>query len=569
MKFLTVPPKNIPEDYAASFLVNNIGASLALLVHLSWFVIFWKKGPEELALLNVLSVLLFSIVVYANRKGHPLTSIILIQLEVPIHAVFAVSQLGTGLGFEYFCFVMFFYPFTFQKGSMWLRSSFAVLSLIGLLICVFAFEIQTPPNSWSTNFKDAILISNITSSGFFISLFAALFYQTFTRNEQTLKKRTTELILAKEFAESSQKAKETFLANMSHEMRTPLNAIMGYAEVLSFTRLTDDQQKHLKTINTASNNLLLVINDLLDLANIENESFSLKKSDFNIHQTVNETIELQAIAAKEKEIELLTDLSNLTDINISGDATRLTQILTNLISNAIKFTEKGHILVECWNTQKDPNVIHFAVEDTGIGIAESNLKVIFERFTQVETNKKKSNGTGLGLHISKKLVELHHGELHVRSKPNSGSRFEFFLEYDTQGPQLQTNNKAVHESRLSGHVLIVEDNEQNQVLAHHFLEKMGLHTTIVNDGKEALKICEQVSFDCILMDLEMPNMNGYEATETMRQIGNKTPIIACTAHSLKQEKEKCLESGMNGYVSKPYSYESLLRVIEKELLKTT
>ena len=386
------------------------------------------------------------------------------------------------------------------------------------------------------------------------------------------KKVEIELIKAKNIAEKAVHAKDNFLANMSHEIRTPMNAIIGFTDLLAQTNLNSQQREYVNNVQTAGENLLLIINDILDLSKIESGKLGIEAHPFNLKHTLKHVYDLLKVKAKEKELDFNLFLDPELPEHVIGDNGRINQILVNLAGNAIKFTEKGEVTISVKltsETDKDAT-IRFSVRDTGIGISQSNLSIIFDRFTQAEeSTTRRFGGTGLGLNIVKQLIELQQGRIEVKSEEGRGSDFFFSLTFPkATGIHSREHQKQVPKCQHLGklNILLCEDNDLNQRLAKNILELFGFDLTIANNGQEGIDQFLKKEFDLILMDLQMPVMDGYQTTTHIRQtLHSDIPIIAMTAHSLVGEQEKCFELGMNGYVAKPFKQEQLLTAIETVL----
>jgi len=381
-------------------------------------------------------------------------------------------------------------------------------------------------------------------------------------------KALNELIKAKRQLEESMKVKEQFLANMSHEIRTPMNAIVGFTDLLVKTTLSKDQKQYIDAIKISGENLLVIINDILDFSKMQAGKISFEKVEFKLSQIISIITELML----QKSIEKHTTLSASIDKNIPdmliGDPTRLTQILLNLTGNAVKFTNQGEIkiVVESISETKEDVELKFSVIDTGIGIASDKLSFIFDAFTQASNDTtRKYGGTGLGLAIVKQLVELQGGHVAATSKVNNGSTFYFTLRLK-KNLNPRNNEKISKDDHVTQNVeglnvLLVEDNVLNQVLAKKVLTDWKWNVDVAENGLIAIDKVQKNDFDIVLMDIQLPEMDGYEATKYIRHNLKPekatVPIMAMTAHAISSEEEKCISAGMNGYISKPFNQKNL------------
>ena len=380
------------------------------------------------------------------------------------------------------------------------------------------------------------------------------------------KEAERQIIKAKRAAEESAKAKELFLANMSHEIRTPMNAIMGIIQLLRDTEMTVDQMDYLKSMEFSGENLLRIINDVLDLSKIESGKMSIEKVPFNINEIVGNTFHSMEYKADEKGIKLIRKIAHNVPEIIVGDPVRINQILMNLLSNAIKFTKKGSVTLEVKPSKIEKETVNlkFIVKDTGIGISEDVQGIIFDDFEQANKEAtRKYGGTGLGLSIVKRLVELQNGSISFKSKKNKGSTFIVNLQYKiskghSSQDESEKKTKAKNKMLEGKTALIVEDNALNQMVANKFLKTLSMIPTIANNGIEAIDFLSQNTYDIILMDIQMPKMDGYETTKNIREkLKSDIPILAMTAHAIGKEKQKCIAAGMNDYISKPLKREHL------------
>lgn len=399
-----------------------------------------------------------------------------------------------------------------------------------------------------------------------------LYYRLrFTRKTQKLLQQKNKIIEAeKEKAEASERAKHQFLANMSHEIRTPMNAIKGMTDILIRRNPKEDQKEYLDGIKQSSDSLLVIINDILDISKIEAGKVELEKEPFSINDLVHNVHTIMQFKAEEKGLALLKDIPT-EKLTVQGDATRLRQILINLIGNAIKFTEKGVVTTSLKSEQTGDKInVHFTVSDTGIGIDRDRMEKIFESFEQAYSDtSRKFGGTGLGLSISKKLVELHGGNIWVESEKGKCSQFHFVIPYaiaETAAGATQAEDATtqVAEELKGIRILLVEDNQFNAVVAQEELEDAieGVNVELAENGAIAVEKLRSASFDVILMDVQMPTMNGFEATQAIRALNNgkaNIPIIAMTANVLKEEVDLCYQAGMNDFIGKPFDTSELLK----------
>ncbi|WP_095955148.1 hybrid sensor histidine kinase/response regulator [Flavobacterium sp. ACN6] len=385
-----------------------------------------------------------------------------------------------------------------------------------------------------------------------------------------------ELDIAEKKATVAAQTKENFLANMSHEIRTPLSGILGFTNLLQKRPLDETAAEFVTSIQRSGENLMTIINDILDLSKIEAGMMRITPGIFSINGLMNSVETLFSERVKEKKLSISSKVDNSIPDTLTGDATRLTQILVNLIGNAIKFTHQGTVSIEVYKKLLHENkiVLGFKITDTGIGIGKEKLTEVFERFNQGEDSTTRNyGGTGLGLSIVKKLILLQEGDIEVNSEQGKGTTFSFYIPYGIAKEQL--NSLPAHSidqykdiSNTALKVLVVDDNAINQSLMKHILSQWNIDFEIASNGLEAVEYLRNKACDLVLMDLQMPQMDGYTAVQQIREVLQlDVPIIAMTAHALPGEGEKCLSRGMNEYISKPIKEDELFKLIANFGLK--
>jgi len=416
-----------------------------------------------------------------------------------------------------------------------------------------------------------VLIYKIVMLIIFILISMLIFYvyKSHRDNIITLKKLEEE----KNKTQKALKFKSQFLSNMSHEIRTPLNSIISLINLTIKTKLNDNQKYILTKVNSASNILLGVINDILDISKIESGKMIIEPHSINLKKCVSDVYDMLLIKAQENSISLTLNFEGNNFNNVFTDSLRISQILTNLISNAIKFTQNGNVRINV--IKQENNSYLFEVKDTGIGLKEEQIKTLFEEFTQADmSTSRKYGGTGLGLSISKKLVEMMNGKIWVESKFGYGSTFSFTLTLEED-----TNTKQVELDELMGEInvvdeinnlknikiLVAEDNKMNQMVLSMLLEESKLNIEFANDGKIAVDKFNNNIYNLVLMDIQMPNMNGYEATQIIKNINPNIPIIGLSANAIQEDITKAFAHGMDDYLTKPIDVNKLYETLHKFL----
>lgn len=424
---------------------------------------------------------------------------------------------------------------------------FALGNSVFLLGRLLGVEAPLPPNLASKlgSFAEAMLLS-----------FALAYRIRLLRDEQERQRMRVE-------------AQSQFLAQISHEIRTPLNGVLGMTEVLARTRLDDEQRGYVDTIQGSGGSLLALINDILDYSKIEAGKMAFRRESVDVHHLVQQQVKLFLSQAEHKSLSLTGDIAPSVPAWVMLDAQHVRQVLSNLVSNAIKYTDQGSVKLTLGIDPKAPRLLEFRVEDSGIGISEIDQQNLFNLYSDVDPGRqRKAGGTGLGLAISRELVDLMGGTLTVSSAPNQGSCFTVKLPF-LQARQRREEARLANPKPLSGlRVLVAEDNMVNQMVIQGLLEKLGHQVVVVSHGGEAVDLRKSEDFDCdvLLMDCEMPHMDGFEATEAIREYEKsnnltRLPIVALTAHALEDVRRQCIESGMNDFLTKPINTRHLERIL--------
>lgn len=469
-------------------------------------------------------------------------------------------------------------PMTFEQAKQGKLQMDGIRKDISDIISSEERQILEADEQTSRGFMTLMTVSTFTVLFSFLTLTSSILF--LNRGAQHMRKRSQEHLALKERAEEASDMKSGFLANMSHEIRTPMNGIIGVVDLLRTTPLTSDQRNYVDIIRDSANTMLALLNNILDLSKIESGKFSLEKIGFELPSMIRSIINVFKYQASEKGLALDLMLADSVPHHLQGDPLRLRQILTNLIGNAVKFTEKGQVSVrlQVVEQRSEQVTIRCEVQDTGPGLPPEVQEKIFENFTQADpSTTRRHGGSGLGLSICKQLVEIMGGRIGVISEPGQGATFWIEIPLvkipatavEEIGPD--EVEAQVRDFKQAFKVLIAEDNPINSQVFEGMLQKMNLPCRVAENGAIAVELLRRENFDMVLMDCNMPAMDGYEASRRIRQMTppkNLIPIIAITANVMKGDREKCLEAGMNDVLSKPVSFPDLQKKLYQFLLKS-
>ncbi|MDX1585116.1 MAG: response regulator [Balneolaceae bacterium] len=575
--------------------LNTVSFSLVGF-SLLFLVAFYINSSVSLTWFFLSEAVAFSLIPILARKGYENTSKFLLIAYVVIGIIILSSVFGKDMLIQTFlvpaCGLSIL---LFEKDQVRLRN-------IGIMMCVIAYFVLDYiifdkiyiSTQGSNLIKWSILGSAFITTWMVFNKFSEskdlaeerteeLLQQTQELNDELIQKKSEleenvkKLEEAKKKVEEGSKAKTEFLSTMSHEIRTPMNAIIGMTNLLAKDNPREDQLEQLEILDFSAKTLLSLINDVLDFSKIESGKIEFEDLDFDLPYLLKGIIESFRFNTQKKGIELKLEIEDDVPEVLLGDSNRLTQILNNLVSNAVKFTDEGEVKIGVKKTGQEGNEVslQFFVADTGVGISQDKQEKIFESFTQERTDTSRIfGGTGLGLTISKKLVNLQGGSIRVESTKGEGSTFFVDLSYElgdeSQVDKLQSDKRITSKSLEGIKVLLVEDNLINQKVMTRFLEKWHMEITVANNGNEALDKVAEEHFHIILMDLQMPMMDGYQSSQAIRTIDDQRkrniPIIALTAAALKEVKEKVYASGMNDFITKPFNPVELQEKLEYHIL---
>lgn len=580
--------KNDRENFeAARWVAFGVGAfhiPLSALDIVRYFTereIYSKPGFTEIAYIHLFYLIFYTVLFTTGTKKLKSSEngIICNKYAGVYWRLFLISTMSYAMLTSPACHLMHGNTTTYFTTVMGMAVAFKIkmreylIYIITLSLLTLGFMVTVVPDKviltgYVLDFFTVSVISVIISNIIYKRSCSAHYHETMSRKEHA------EKVIEKE----ANDAKTAFIANMSHELRTPMNGIMGMISLLEETELNETQKEYVCHAKSSSGILVEIINDVLDLSVIESGKLSLEKKPFNLKRAVLSTMQNIKSCSGEKNIDFSVEIASDVPEQICGDRIRIIQVLNNLISNAVKFTDEGEIKVTCrMNEVNNAKCIDFSVKDTGIGLPDTGVNNLFEKFTQFDSGyRKKFKGVGLGLYIVKNLVQLMEGTVSARSNsPEKGSTFSFCIPLETSGYEYHSEPlviKSAGTQALNGlKILFAEDNLINREIIVRFLQKENCEIKTASNGIEAVELYSRNDFDIVILDIQMPLMDGSEAARKIREIENRkkkyTPIIALTAYAMKSDRDKFLAEGIDGYLPKPVSRDELITEIGKLLIK--
>ena len=589
---------------------SGFGNATSFVMAIIWVILLWGKLPPLVLLvwLGMMSLLFvfrasihyfglyktrktrvplevvrrwYLVAVMVTGAGWGITSVLMFpynQIEQVVLAFLLVGVSASGIMYSHVVWVYYAYvgfvllPLMIRLFSIGGEVYYALSAMTGFFLGVMILAVHKMNQSsmavLELSYKNEGLIEDLTRAGKDLERLN----KSLSDEVEYVKEVETELVEARDRAEQMSAAKGQFLANMSHEIRTPMNGVIGTLQLLEASELTETQREYASTAHKSAEALLSILNDILDLSKIEAGKLSLEEISFDLREVISDITTLHSLSADKKKVVLRSEIDTSLPEFVIGDPTRIRQLLVNLISNALKFTEKGEVCVKLKVQTSDAAqaVVRIEVSDTGVGIEKVTLEKLFNAFTQADgSTTRKYGGTGLGLAIVKQLVSLMRGKLGVESEPRKGSTFWFEIPLGiAQNGQKKKPLEEVKEKRKlpSARILLAEDNPVNQMVACRMLEKLGLEAVVAGNGNLALKQLESEKFDAVLMDCQMPEMDGFAATRILRDYEKQMSkphitVIAMTANVMEGDRERCLDAGMDDYIGKPVQLEELEEIL--------
>jgi signal transduction histidine kinase/CheY-like chemotaxis protein len=572
-------------EMEAKKLKHNIAACwTAIIINPTWLIVDYLTAPTNwniIAVVDTIATVMILLMVLLRKRLKLSADFIGVTLALLLIIPAAyVSSIVTG---DEYAKIMVSHDAIFLGASMLLiiEMKYSILIMVTTIISnLFFYQLLSTLSLEQYLFEGGLLVVTICVFMIIAIQFKYNLTSRSINSKLILRDKNEQLKIAKKEAEKSKELQSTFLSNMSHEIRTPMNGIIGITRILQNTEMTEEQKNYLNAVISSSQNLMVIINDILDFSKIEAGKVALEERRFDLDETIKNVCQLLESKADEKSIYLKIDKIDDVPTFIEGDQVRLNQILINLVGNAIKFTENGGVTIHVKKIiEDDQNItIRFNIKDTGLGIPADKIDSIFNSFTQASSSVTRTHGgTGLGLTISKQLIELQGGRVWINSILGKGSVFSFEIPYKKSANEIEiVNEKNTKNSQqlledLNGiDILLVEDHPINQMLAIKVLSDWGFNVDLAENGKIALTKVSKKNYDLILMDISMPEMDGYTATREIRT-GKYTenfgiPIIAMTASALIGENQKCFKAGMDDYISKPFEPQNLLNKISHHVL---
>ncbi len=562
-QWFVTPPANLSLDQLDFYALSNYTHALGLLSHLFFLGFFLVLRVDILVAFNVLSIVVFVVTLTLSMKGKLDLALLLGGLEVGGHQALAVFALGLGPAFQHYILILIIGTLYYRHLPMRVRLGMAVMPLLWY-IAVHVYGLHYRP--WYDISPLAIDLFAAMNVTFFVVILMGmcLYFQVYVERAR---------ILAERLAQS----KTLFLANMSHELRTPLNAILGFAQILQRSNALNEQdRRNLSTINRSGEHLLDLINDILDMSKVEEGKLTLQRATFDLPRLLRDLQGMFALAARRKNLTLRFELDPDLPRFVRTDELRLRQVLINLVGNALKFTTRGEVSVSARQTSPGASRVAFRVSDTGAGIRAEELGELFQLFVQAEAGRKSRRGTGLGLALSQRFVQLLGGQITVESEVGRGSAFAFAIPLEVDATA--DVNSRLAERRIIGmktdgkphRMLVVDDNPENRDVLVQLLSGLGFEVTSANDGAEGVTAWERSSPELIWMDLRMPVMDGHEACRVIREKAASAgrafpPIIAISASSMDGGREGGKDVGFASYVGKPFREGELYEVMERHL----